>query len=44
MTDTSVLKPPSQARAIWAQFRSHKGALFGLIVLSILIIAVVIGP
>jgi peptide/nickel transport system permease protein len=44
MTDTSVLKPPSQARAIWAQFRSHKGALFGLIVLSILVIAVVIGP
>ncbi len=44
MTDTSVLKPPSQARAIWAQFRSHKGALFGLIVLSILIIAVLIGP
>jgi peptide/nickel transport system permease protein len=44
MTDTSVLKPPSQARAIWAQFRSHKGALFGLIVLSVLVIAVLIGP
>jgi peptide/nickel transport system permease protein len=44
MTDTSVLKPPSQARAIWAQFRSHKGALFGLIILSILIVAVLIGP
>ena len=44
MTDTSVLKPPSQARAIWAQFRSHKGALFGLIVLSVLIVAVLIGP
>ena len=44
MTDTSILKPPSQARAIWAQFRSHKGALFGLIILSILIVAVLIGP
>ena len=44
MTDTSVLKPPSQTRAIWAQFRSHKGALFGLIVLSVLIVAVLIGP
>ena len=44
MTDTSVLKPPSQARAIWAQFRSHKGALFGLIILSVLVIAVLIGP
>ncbi len=44
MTDTSVLKPPSQARAIWAQFRTHKGALFGLIILSVLVIAVLIGP
>ena len=44
MIDTSVLTPPSQARAIWAQFRSHKGALFGLIVLSVLVIAVLIGP
>jgi peptide/nickel transport system permease protein len=44
MTDTSVLKPPSQFRAIWAQFRTHKGALFGLIVLSILVVAVLIGP
>jgi peptide/nickel transport system permease protein len=44
MTDTSVLKPPSQARAIWAQFRTHKGALFGLVILSVLVIAVLIGP
>ncbi len=44
MTDTSVLKPPSQARAIWSQFRTHKGALFGLIILTILIVAVLIGP
>ena len=44
MTDTAALKPPSQASAIWAQFRSHKGAVFGLIILTILIIAVLIGP
>ncbi len=44
MTDTSVLKPPSQVRAIWSQFRTHKGALFGLIILTILIVAVLIGP
>ncbi len=44
MTDTSVLKPPSQARAIWSQFRTHKGALFGLIILTILIVAVLFGP
>jgi peptide/nickel transport system permease protein len=46
MTDASsaIPKQVSQRRAIWQQFRSHKGALFGLIVLSILTIAVVIGP
>ena len=44
MTDTSVLKHPSQARAIWAQFRSHKGALFGLVILTVLVVAVLIGP
>ena len=44
MTDTAALKPPSQASAIWAQFRSHKGAVFGLVVLTILIVAVLIGP
>ena len=40
----AVLKPPSQASAIWAQFRNHKGAVFGLIVLTVLIVAVLIGP
>lgn len=46
MTDTPLKleKPASQSRAIWHQFRTHKGALFGLIVLLSLIIAVVIGP
>ena len=45
MTDTTAApKPASQANAIWAQFRTHKGALFGLIILSILILAVLVGP
>lgn len=47
MTDLSAAaptKPPSQWAAIWRQFRSHKGAMFGLIVLSVLVLAVLIGP
>ena len=46
MTDASTTppKPASQAREIWNQFRTHKGALFGLIVLGFLILAVLIGP
>ncbi|HLQ19915.1 MAG TPA: ABC transporter permease [Tabrizicola sp.] len=37
-------KPASSAREIWQQFRTHKGALFGLIVLTLLILFVVLGP
>jgi peptide/nickel transport system permease protein len=46
MTDASTTppKPASQRREIWQQFRTHKGALFGLIVLGILILAVLVGP
>ncbi len=46
MTDATAAppKPASPRREIWQQFRSHKGALFGLIVLGILILAVLIGP
>lgn len=46
MTDASAAppKPASAARDIWQQFRTHKGALFGLIVLGFLIVAVIIGP
>ncbi len=44
MTDAALAKPPSQTRAIWTQFRNHKGAVFGLIVLAVLIVAVLIGP
>lgn len=43
MTD-SAAKPSSPLRDVWVQFRSHKGAMFGLITLSVLIIAVLIGP
>ena len=46
MTDASTTppKPASPRREIWQQFRTHKGALFGLIVLGTLILAVLIGP
>lgn len=46
MTDATSAppKPASPGREIWQQFRTHKGALFGLIVLGILITAVLIGP
>ena len=46
MTDTSAAlpKPASQNKAIWQQFSTHKGALFGLIILSILAVAVLLGP
>jgi peptide/nickel transport system permease protein len=46
MTDASSAppKPASAARDIWHQFRTHKGALFGLFVLGFLILAVLIGP
>jgi peptide/nickel transport system permease protein len=46
MTDasTTMPKPASPRREIWQQFRTHKGALFGLIVLGTLILAVLIGP
>ncbi|MBA4325455.1 MAG: peptide ABC transporter [Rhodobacter sp.] len=46
MTDASTTppRPASQSREIWQQFRTHKGAMFGLIVLGFLIIAVLIGP
>ena len=46
MTDASAAlpKPVSQNKAIWQQFSTHKGALFGLIILSILTIAVLLGP
>jgi peptide/nickel transport system permease protein len=48
MTDAATplaQKPPrSLARDVWDQFRTHKGALLGLIVLTILVGFVVVGP
>jgi peptide/nickel transport system permease protein len=46
MTDATSAppKPASQSREIWQQFRTHRGALFGLIVLGFLIVAVIVGP
>ena len=46
MTDltTAIPKPESQTRAVWRQFRAHRGALFGLVVLGFLVLAVIVGP
>ena len=44
MTDTTIDKPESQLWAIWSQFRTHKGAVFGLTVLGLLVAFVVLGP
>jgi peptide/nickel transport system permease protein len=50
MTDKSVdpglgLPPPTTLRsAVWAQFRKHKGAMFGLAVIVVLVIFTLIGP
>jgi peptide/nickel transport system permease protein len=41
---TAIPKPESQARAIWGQFAKHKGAVFGLFVLSFLALFVILGP
>ena len=40
----AVTRPENQWKAIWQQFRTHKGAAFGLVVLALLILAVLIGP
>jgi peptide/nickel transport system permease protein len=40
-----VLAPPETLRrAVWGQFRKHKGAMFGLIVLAALLIFSFLGP
>jgi peptide/nickel transport system permease protein len=46
MTDAAaaIAKPVSQRRAIWQQFRTHRGALFGLVVLGTLILFTLVGP
>ena len=44
VTATRLEKPASARAAIWRQFRTHKGAVFGLVVLTLLVLAVLIGP
>ncbi|MBE0454390.1 MAG: ABC transporter permease [Roseovarius sp.] len=45
LTDTGPTAPPrSQWRDVWDQFRSHRGALIGSIVLFVIIAGVFLGP
>jgi len=46
MTDTNASLPPPETlrRAVWTQFRKHRGAMFGLIVLGVLIVFSLLGP
>ncbi|RWR34535.1 ABC transporter permease [Sinirhodobacter populi] len=36
--------PSSQWRDVWRQFRHHKGAMFGLVVFTVILLAVIFGP
>ena len=42
--EVKLAPPRSQSRDIWDQFKSHKGAMTGLIVLCLLIVAIMVGP
>ena len=45
MTDLSFSEKPRTLRQdVWAQFRAHKGAMLGLIILCLLLAFVIIGP
>ncbi len=44
MTDSAIPKPVSQSRAVWQQFRSHRGAMAGLVILGLLLAFVLVGP
>lgn len=44
VTPAKLEKPASARSAIWRQFRTHKGAVFGLAVLTLLVLAVLVGP
>lgn len=44
MSEITAEKPRSLWRDIWDQFRTHKGALTGLIVLAMLVFVILIGP
>ena len=41
---TVIPKAQSQLGAVWRQFRVHRGAVFGLVILGILVVFVVFGP
>ena len=43
-TQPRSAKPRSLSRDVWDQFRTHKGALTGLILLTLLILIIAIGP
>jgi peptide/nickel transport system permease protein len=44
MTDVVADRPRSQWADVWAQFRTHKGAMVGLFILLSLIAIIVLGP
>lgn len=48
MTDTAATtvldKPRNQWRDVWDQFKTHKGALIGMIVFALLVLGVMLGP
>jgi peptide/nickel transport system permease protein len=44
MTDVTIEKPRSQWADVWAQFKTHRGALVGLVVFALLILFVSVGP
>lgn len=46
MTDSTVMETPPESfrAAVWSQFKKHKGAMFGLVVLTVLIVFSVLGP
>lgn len=44
MTDVTIEKPRSQWADVWSQFKTHRGALIGLLVFGLLIAFVFIGP
>lgn len=43
-TDLGVAAPETLRAAVWAQFRKHRGAVFGLVVLGLLILFSLLGP
>ena len=42
--EMKLAPPRSQSRDIWDQFKTHKGAITGLVVLGLLIAAIMVGP